>query len=260
MTGDRERTPTALVTGAGRGIGRRLASALAENGLRVAVNDINPDRAAATARLVEAAGGAALVHIADISKKFPVQAMFNAVEDAWGRPDVVVNCARVLPRMGALEMDEWDWRRTLDVNLTGAFLLTQVAGRVMRPSGTGLIIHVVGTSADPGDAAAGIESTAVRPASGGNTDGNEDRSADGEDAGQRDTDGNASGGADRVGAGNGGAAVHAARGGLLAFARAAEAELRGAGIRLAVFEPQPGLEQEVVAQVIEMVLNTVSTR
>jgi NAD(P)-dependent dehydrogenase (short-subunit alcohol dehydrogenase family) len=143
-----------LVSGAGAGVGRAIAAALGGAGLQVAVNDINPDRAAETARRVEAAGGLALVHIADISKKFPVQAMFNAVEDAWGRLDGVVNCTRVLPQRAALEMDEWDWRRTLDVNLTGAFLLTQVGGRVMRPSGGGSIVHVLESPAERQHAAA----------------------------------------------------------------------------------------------------------
>ena len=145
---------TALVTGAGSGIGRAVAVALGRAGFRVAINDINPDRSAETARQVEAAGGKAFVHIADISKKFPVQAMFNAVEDVWTRLEVIVNCSQVLPERDVLEMDEWDWRRTLDVNLTGAFLLTQVGGRVLRPHGGGWIVHVIQAGPDSEQAAA----------------------------------------------------------------------------------------------------------
>lgn len=129
-----------LITGAGRGLGRRLAEELGQHGATIAVNDINPDSAAETARLVEAAGGRARTYLADVSKKFPVQAMLNAIEDDWGRLDVLIHNARVVPQKPVLDMDEWDWRRTLDVNLTGAFVLLQVAGRQMRAAGTGTII------------------------------------------------------------------------------------------------------------------------
>jgi len=132
-----------LVTGGGRGLGREIAAALGGAGAAVFVNDVNPDSAAETARLVETAGGRAHVHIADISKKFPVQAMFNEIEDVFGRLDGVVNNARVEPHKPLMDMDEWDWRRTLDVNLTGAFLLFQVAGRILRDRGGGDILQLV---------------------------------------------------------------------------------------------------------------------
>lgn len=131
-----------IIAGAGRGLGRQAAIALGARGAAVAVNDINPDSAAETARLVRAAGGRAEVHIADVSKKFPVQALFNAVEDQWGVPHALINNARVVPHKPLLDMDEWDWRRTLDVNLTGAFVLFQVAGRVLRAGGGGVVIQL----------------------------------------------------------------------------------------------------------------------
>ena len=139
---------TYLITGGGRGLGRQAARALGALGARVMVSDINPDSAAETARLVEAAGGRSSVYIADISKKFPVQALLNAVEDAWGRLDGLVNNARVTPRKAVLDIDEWDWRRTLDVNLSGAFLLAQVAGRLLRASGGGHIIQPLQEASD----------------------------------------------------------------------------------------------------------------
>jgi len=147
-----------LITGAGRGLGRRLAQQLGALGAAIAVNEINPDSAAETARLVEAAGGRAQTYLADVSKKFPVQAMFNAIEDDWNRLDVLIHNARVVPNKPVLEMDEWDWRRTLDVNLTGAFVLVQVAGRLMRAGSGGTIILPLQHSPDSGDAAA-YEST-----------------------------------------------------------------------------------------------------
>jgi NAD(P)-dependent dehydrogenase (short-subunit alcohol dehydrogenase family) len=64
------------------------------------------------------------------------------VLDDFGRIDILVNCAEVEPQKSVLEMDDWDWQRTLDVNLNGAFLLTQSAGRIMQEKGGGVILHV----------------------------------------------------------------------------------------------------------------------
>jgi NAD(P)-dependent dehydrogenase (short-subunit alcohol dehydrogenase family) len=63
------------------------------------------------------------------------------VEDDFGGIDILVNHAAVEPHTSLLDMDEWDWHRTLDVNLTGAFMMTQSAGRVMR--GSGVILNIV---------------------------------------------------------------------------------------------------------------------
>jgi len=138
-----------LVTGAGSSSGRRIAVDLAAHGAKVAVNDINPDRAEETVARIEAAGGEAMSYIADVSKKFSVQSMFNAVEDQWGRLDILVNNARILPARPLLDMDEWDWRRTLDVNLTGVFVMMQIAGRLMRAGGGGTIVNVARAVEDP---------------------------------------------------------------------------------------------------------------
>jgi NAD(P)-dependent dehydrogenase (short-subunit alcohol dehydrogenase family) len=72
----------------------------------------------------------------------PVQTLLNQVLGDFGRIDILVNCAEVEPQKTVLEMDDWDWQRTLDVNLTGAFLLTQSVGRIMKDEGGGVIIHV----------------------------------------------------------------------------------------------------------------------
>jgi NAD(P)-dependent dehydrogenase (short-subunit alcohol dehydrogenase family) len=69
--------------------------------------------------------------------------------DDFGHIDILVNCAEVEPQKTVLEMDEWDWQRTLDVNLTGAFLLTQSTGRIMKEKGGGIIIHVGERAHDP---------------------------------------------------------------------------------------------------------------
>jgi NAD(P)-dependent dehydrogenase (short-subunit alcohol dehydrogenase family) len=131
-----------LVTGAGKGLGRAVAQAFAARGAIVAVNDISPVNLDETVARIEASGGRVRAYVEDIAKKMPVQALLNQVLDDWGRLDILVNCAEVEPTYSVLEMDEWDWQRTLDVNLTGAFLLTQSAGRIMRSQGGGVILHV----------------------------------------------------------------------------------------------------------------------
>jgi 3-oxoacyl-[acyl-carrier protein] reductase len=131
-----------LITGAGKGTGRGVAEAFAAQGASVAVNDISPVNLDETLAHIAAAGGQVKAYVEDIAKKMPVQALLNAVLDDFGRIDILVNCAEVEPQKSVLEMDDWDWQRTLEVNLTGAFLLTQSAGRIMKEKGGGIIVHV----------------------------------------------------------------------------------------------------------------------
>jgi NAD(P)-dependent dehydrogenase (short-subunit alcohol dehydrogenase family) len=131
-----------LVTGAGKGAGRGVAEAFAAQGAVLAANDISPVNLDETVAHILAAGGQAKAYVEDIAKKMPVQTLLNAVLDDFERIDILVNCAEVEPQKSVLEMDDWDWQRTLDVNLTGAFLLTQSAGRIMKEKGGGVIVHV----------------------------------------------------------------------------------------------------------------------
>jgi NAD(P)-dependent dehydrogenase (short-subunit alcohol dehydrogenase family) len=131
-----------LVTGAGKGTGRAVAEAFAGQGAVVAANDISPINLDETMAHILAAGGQAKAYVEDIAKKMPVQTLLNAVLDDFGQIDILVNCAEVEPQKSVLEMDDWDWQRTLDVNLSGAFLLTQSVGRIMKEKGGGVIVHV----------------------------------------------------------------------------------------------------------------------
>jgi NAD(P)-dependent dehydrogenase (short-subunit alcohol dehydrogenase family) len=125
-----------LITGAGKGCGRILARAFAERGSLVAANDISPINVEEVVNQIVANGGRAKAYIEDVAKKVGVQQVINQVEDDFGRVDILINHAAVEPHVPLLEMDEWDWHRVLDVNLTGAFLMTQSMG-------SGVIIHLI---------------------------------------------------------------------------------------------------------------------
>ncbi len=139
----------AIVTGAGQGIGAAIAHALAAAGARVAVNDINPDRADRVANAICTAGGTAVAIIADVSNKFQCVHLVETTRTQWGQLDILVNNAAVRPRFTILKMDEWDWQRTLDVNLKGVFLMSQLVGRVMAAeNGTrgGVMVNIASTA------------------------------------------------------------------------------------------------------------------
>jgi NAD(P)-dependent dehydrogenase (short-subunit alcohol dehydrogenase family) len=137
-----------LITGAGRGWGQKLAGTLAANGGIIAANDITPINVDEVVNSIRSKGGQAKSYFADISKKMPVQAMINEVIQDWGKIDILINHANVNPKASILTLDEWEWRRTVDVNLTGAFLVMQSVGRVMKEQGGGAILNLISNIAD----------------------------------------------------------------------------------------------------------------
>jgi len=149
-----------LITGAGKGAGRALALAFAERGAVVAANDISPINVDQVVAEITAQGGQAKAYIEDVAKKVGAQYLVNSVEEDFGGIDILVNHAAVEPRMSLLDMDEWDWHRTLDVNLTGAFLMTQSVGRMMRVKGKGAILNIVTGSGKGVEAGAYLSSMA----------------------------------------------------------------------------------------------------
>ncbi|OGO27797.1 MAG: hypothetical protein A2Z16_01880 [Chloroflexi bacterium RBG_16_54_18] len=136
----------ALVTGAGRGLGRAIAEAFAERGASVACQDTTPINLDVTVARISSMGGRARDYIFDLAKKMPVQAMIEQVIADWGSLDILVNNLRVKPRIPVLKMDEWDWHRTIDINLGGPFFTMQSAGRVMQDLGGGVIINIADLS------------------------------------------------------------------------------------------------------------------
>lgn len=150
MTGPPLAGRAAIVTGAGRGSGAVLARELAAAGVSVCVADLNPDRADRVATEIVAAGGTAFGWQVDVSNKFQAAAMIETTRDRFGRLDILLHHAQVAPQGLLLSMDEWDWRRTVEVNLTGAFLVAQLCGRVMADEGGGAIA-LFADPAPPGD-------------------------------------------------------------------------------------------------------------
>ena len=142
-----------LITGAGKGAGQALALAFAERGAIVAANDISPINVELVVAEIGARGGKAKAYVEDVAKKVGVQYLINSVEEDFGGIDILVNHAAVEPHTSLLDMDEWDWHRTLDVNLTGAFLMIQSTGRVMKEKGKGEILLIVAGPGSGGDAA-----------------------------------------------------------------------------------------------------------
>ncbi|HFE38732.1 MAG TPA: 3-oxoacyl-ACP reductase FabG [Gammaproteobacteria bacterium] len=139
----------AIVTGAGRGLGAAIARQLAASGVRVAINDLNPDRAKQVVDAIVAAGGEAIVAIGDVGNKFQASHIVETTRAAWGRLDILINNAGVETVGSVLKLDEWNWRRCLEVNLTGTFFMSQFVGRVLsweNGGDGGVIVNIASTA------------------------------------------------------------------------------------------------------------------
>ena len=133
----------AIVTGAGSGIGRAIALALAREGARVQSNDIDSDTAEETARMIVAAGGTAVARPCDVSDAEAARSTVAAMNADFGGIDVLVNNAAFFAtRMPLGELDEALWARTMEVNLSGPFLMSRYAIPLMARGGGGSIVHV----------------------------------------------------------------------------------------------------------------------
>ncbi len=127
------RGPVAVVTGAGSGIGRHIAQALLGAEYRVVLVGRTRARLDESIASCPPSGGRALVVPADMSVDADVAAVFDRVVDAWGRVDLLVNNAGTFGPGGEIdELEPDDWRRTIEVNLTGAFLCARQAVRIMK--------------------------------------------------------------------------------------------------------------------------------
>jgi 3-oxoacyl-[acyl-carrier protein] reductase len=133
----------ALVTGAGRGLGRSFALGLAQEGAAVAVNALHPEKAQATVTEIEAHGGKACAVAGDVAQKQAVERVIREVIDAWGRIDILVNNAGVNPFiLPAERIEEAGWDRVMAVNVKGVFLCCQAVFPGMKEQGGGRIVNI----------------------------------------------------------------------------------------------------------------------
>jgi NAD(P)-dependent dehydrogenase (short-subunit alcohol dehydrogenase family) len=131
-----------LVTGGGSGIGKATAELLAKRGGAVVVADIDHTAGGATADGIRRAGGRAEAVACDVTRWEQVQAAVDRGVKALGGLDIVVNCAGIMKGHLLEETPEPEWRQMLDVNLTGAFLVTKAALKALRERGGGAIVHI----------------------------------------------------------------------------------------------------------------------
>jgi NAD(P)-dependent dehydrogenase (short-subunit alcohol dehydrogenase family) len=132
----------ALVTGAGSGIGRAIASLFAAEGAHVWVTDVNGPAAEAVAGGIGEAGGTATALAADVSRGQDVTAMFRAVEKAHGRLDVLVNNAGLNVRGDFRHLSDADWVKIREVNLDGVVRVAREGFALLQASGRGSLVNV----------------------------------------------------------------------------------------------------------------------
>src|SRR5882724_7047157 len=141
----------AIVTGAGRNIGRAIALTLAQGGASILINvRSNRAEADAVAREIEGAGGRAMVHIGDVAEAKAMAAMADAAVASFGRLDILVNNAALRREKPFAEMDYAEWREILDVTLDGTFHCVKACLPALRKSGGGTIVNIGGLSAHTG--------------------------------------------------------------------------------------------------------------
>ncbi len=136
----------AIVTGAGRGLGRAHALALARSGARVVVNDLDPASAAQVCEDIAQLGGEALASAANVQQPSSVEAMVAATLERWGRVDILVNNAGILRDRTFAKQDLADFRLVLDVHVMGSVHCTQAVWPHMKSRGYGRIIFTTSSS------------------------------------------------------------------------------------------------------------------
>ncbi|KAK8529314.1 hypothetical protein V6N13_102246 [Hibiscus sabdariffa] len=135
--------PVAVVTGASRGIGKAVALTLGKAGCKVLVNYArSSNEAEEVAKEIESYGGQAITFGGDVSKETDVEAMLKTALDAWGTVDILVNNAGITRDTLLMRMKKSQWQEVIDLNLTGVFLCTQAAAKIMMNKRKGKIINI----------------------------------------------------------------------------------------------------------------------
>ncbi|GMR09715.1 MAG: 3-oxoacyl-ACP reductase FabG [Anaerolineae bacterium] len=133
----------ALITGAAHRLGKSIAMALADQGCDLMIHFNQAQEAAAeTAEQAQSLGVRAVIVGADLSQTEGVHEVYRAIDSAYGRIDLLANSAAILERRDILEVDEEDWRKTIGLNLKGAFFVLQEAARRMQSAGGGAVVNI----------------------------------------------------------------------------------------------------------------------
>lgn len=135
------RGKTAVVTGAGRGLGRAMALGLAAHGADIVLASRSESEIASVAEAAAAFGRKAFFMVADVGVKADVERLASFAQEKLGRIDILINNAGVDRNIPALDYGEEEWDRILGVNLKGYFLCCQAVGRIMMAQGSGSIIN-----------------------------------------------------------------------------------------------------------------------
>lgn len=136
----------AIITGAGRGLGRAHALAMAQAGARIVVNDLDSTAAGEVCREIEARGGKALLSSADVQELPAVEKMVSQAIDHWGQVDILVNNAGILRDKTFAKVDLADFRRVLDVHVMGSVNCTKAVWLHMKERAYGRIIFTTSSS------------------------------------------------------------------------------------------------------------------
>ncbi len=137
----------ALITGAANGIGEATARRLAADGARVVLTDIESERLEAVTHSIQASGAEVVQYRLDVTQRDQIQAVFDSVSATWGVPHIIAHIAGMVVVHPFLDIKDEDWRRVIDINLTGTFLITQVAARAMVQAGiAGSIVMMASTN------------------------------------------------------------------------------------------------------------------
>lgn len=133
---------TALVTGAGSGIGRETAIALAKAGAVVLVNDVAQQAAQATCVAIGEAGGQASPYVASVADPDAVRSLFHQFDEEGKTPDILVNNAGISGNGPTLDLTDESWLRVVGINLNGPFFCSREAARRMGRAGRGTIVNI----------------------------------------------------------------------------------------------------------------------
>ena len=153
---------TAVITGAGRGMGQSIACALAELGAQVVVNDLDEEAAQGTVQQIRARRHRAAAFQTDVTDAPGVQAMVDWTADTFGGVHILVNNAGVLYPTSVAETDEEEWDRVIAVNLKGTFLCSKAVLSHMQDAGWGRIINISSTAGKSVSTVGGAHYTASK--------------------------------------------------------------------------------------------------